>query len=142
VTEAGGASIAFGWFYPWREWANNIPLSILNSVLLPLVFCLFYPRTFFADRRIRYALALLVVGVAIYAFVYETGRRELHGNFGWQATICNFLLHFAVLAAFLRTKFAEGRLRTYDYPLIGLYGLQVILGVAYLVRLLVSGEYF
>ena len=79
--------------------------------------------------------------MAVFSFVYETGSRELHGNFGWQATICNYLLHLVVLVAFLRLKFADPELGWRDYLLIGVFMLEVMLGIAYVAKVMLTGAY-
>jgi len=141
IAEAGGATLALGWFHPWKLWASNIPLVIVNATLLPLLFLAGYPRLVRSDIRVGYALALLAMAVLIYAFVHETGDRELHGNFGWQTTICNYLLHLSVTVAFLKIKLRERRLRKYDYLLIALFCLQTVFGMAYVARLVIQGLY-
>jgi hypothetical protein len=138
---AGSGSISLGWFRPWSTYAENIPLVIANAVVLPLLFFAGYPRILRTDVRLSYALALLALAVLIYAVVYEQGDREFHGNFGWQTTICNYLLHLSVAIAFLRIKLREFRLNPYDYLLLAVFGIQTLLGVAYIVRFVLTGQF-
>jgi len=141
LADAGGASISLGWFYPWSYYAENIPLVLLNSLLLPLSFLAFYPHIFVRNPRVLYAAALTVVGVAIYAFVYETGPRALHGNFGWQANASNALLHLTIIASFLEIKRSNSSFNWRDWILVSLFVMEVAFGVAYLTKFLVSGNY-
>jgi hypothetical protein len=141
VTEAGGASIGLGWFYPWREWTDNIALSIVNSLLLPLLYLVAYPRSAALDRGVRYGWALMLLALGIYAFVYESGTRALHGNFGWQASACNYVLHVAVVAAFLRDKRASRSFGRFDWVLVALFLVEVLSGLAYVGKLVWTGKY-
>lgn len=136
-----GTTVAIGWLYVWRSISTNIPLSIFNSLLLPLLFMLGYPKTFFSDNRIRYAFALLLAGMIIFAVFYETGNRAFHGNFGWQNIISNYLLHFTIMIVFIELITNKRYISKYDYLLIGVFIFEVIIGIAYVIKYIATGEY-
>ena len=132
--------IAIGWFHVWSRYVHGtpavaIPLVIANSILLPIALALSYPKAFFGDRSIRFSLLLLGVAIAIYAVVYETGLRMMHGNFGWQPSMCNYLLHVCSLGVFVRVKMEQTRWTFRDRALLALFVAEVAVGLFYLFRL-------
>ncbi len=135
-------SLALGWLDVWRMHSNNIPLSILNSLLLPVLFFTCYPRQFLADLKIRYSLAMLAAGLLLFAVVQETGPWGMSGNLSWQNIVCNYLLHCAVMAVFLRIKRAEPRFGPRDFILFGVFLTQAMLGVLYIVKIFLTRDYF
>lgn len=141
LMEAEDVSLAFGFLHPWRDYSASIPLSIVNSLLLPLLVFAAYPRLLLRDTRVRYAAAMLFVGLLIFSFVHETGDRAFHGNLIWQNITANYLLHLAVLAAFAQEKLRTRTYSRYDRLLIGLFVLEALVGVAYVVKIIVSGDY-
>lgn len=138
---ARGAGLALSWFRVWAHFSHNIPLTIVNSLLLPLAFIAVYPKQFWQDLANRYSLALLLVGMAIYAFVQEIGSREFHGNLGWQLPVCNYLLHLTVLSTFFRLKRQDCAWSRRDGLLVFLFGLNWVCGLAYLARITLTGAW-
>jgi len=135
LTLGSDASVKVGWLHVWSDFSPNIILSIVNSLLIPIVFLIGYPSTIKSDRRIQYALCLLVTGLLIFAIFYETGGREFHGNFFWQAIIANFMLHLVVLTAFLKLKIKNPQFSKYDYFLVTIFILEFIVGILYMLKL-------
>jgi len=138
---ADGVALEFGWFEPWRRYSGNIVLSVVNSLMLPLLAFLLYPRLFREETGVRYALGLLVVGLLIYAFVHETGDRALHGNLSWQNITSNYLLHLALMAAWARLRLRGLTLPSRDRVLLTAFAIEVLVGLAYIVRVLRTGNY-
>jgi len=135
LTLGNDASVKIGWLHVWNEFSPNILLSIVNSLLIPIAFLIGYPHVIKNDRRIQYALCLLVTGLLIFSIFYETGGREFHGNFFWQTIIANFMLHFVVLAAFLKLKLIEPQFSKYDYFLVIVFILESFVGILYVLKL-------
>jgi len=136
------SGVALGWFFPWKEFSRNIPLSLINSFLLPLLFLSCYPRRFLADLRVRFAGLLALVGLPIFAFVHETGARAAHGNLGWQNFIANYLLHLSLLVAFLEMKGRDPAYSWRDRFLVGAFAVEALVGALYLGRFVATGDYF
>jgi hypothetical protein len=134
------AGIAVGWLHVWRHYSRNIPLSILTSVLLPLLVVLRYPKTSLSDRRNLYALALLATGIMVSCLLYETGAREFNANFFWQNIVANYLLHLAVMVSYCRQKLTTCFTK-YDYVIVSVFILEVLSGMAYVVRIPLTGHY-
>lgn len=138
---SGDVHLALGFMQPWSSWSANIPLSVLDSLLLPLAAYITYPQWYREDTAVRYASWLLGIGLLIFVFVHETGDRALHGNLSWQNITANYLLHLALLTAFAREKLRRPALLRRDLVLVGLFVLEALAGVAYIVRLVVTGSY-
>ncbi|MCP3978118.1 MAG: hypothetical protein GY716_02140 [bacterium] len=141
IAESADAGLALGWFQPWRSYTPSVPLSAANSLLLPGLFVLGYRREAWSDVRVCLAATMLLVGLLLFSFVQETGARSLHGNLSWQNIISNYLLHAAVVACFVRTKLRDGRWTRFDGFLVAVFGVQVLSGVAYVVRTIVERNY-
>jgi hypothetical protein len=142
ATGAWEPGLGFGWLDVWRQHSGNIPLSILNSLLLPLLFFFGYPKQFFKDLKTVYALAMLTAGLLLFSVVQETGAWTISGNLGWQNFVCNYFLHCAVAAAFIKIKRPNGRFGTYDRVLMAVFIAQVALGIAYIVKIFLTEDYF
>jgi len=143
-TGAGGwqPRLALGWLDVWRLHSSNVPLSVLDSLLLPLLFFGGYPRLFLGDLKIRYASAMLLFGLLLFAVVQETGDWAISGNLSWQNIISNYLLHCAIVAAFVRVKLVERRWRPYDYLLVVAFSAGAALGVLYVVKIFLTRDYY
>lgn len=138
---AGDVRLAFGFMQPWGAYSANIPLSILNSLLLPLLVYVVHPRFYRDETAVRFASGLLAVGLVIFTFVHETGDRALHGNLSWQNITANYLLHLALLVAYARHKLRVPGIERSDYVIVGVFVFEALVGVAYIVRLVVTGNY-
>jgi len=141
ISDDTEATLALGWFFPWKVWSSNIPLSLLNSLLLPLLFLLAYPRRCLGDLRIRFAVTMLIVGLPIFAFVHETGVRALHGNLSWQNIIVNYLLHLSMLVAFLALKRETPAYSWRDRVLVAAFVAEALVGAVYVGRFVAGGSY-
>lgn len=141
LMESQGVGLEFGWFEPWRQYSGNIPLSVVNSLLLPLLALALYPGLFRESIGVRYSLGLLVVGLLIFSFVHETGDRALHGNLSWQNITSNYLLHLALLAAWAGLRFRGATRPFRDRLLIAAFAVEVLVGLAYIVTVLRTGNY-
>ncbi len=144
--DVDGGGIAFGFFHVWAYYAGDapwlvIPLATANSLLLPLIFLFVYADACMKDRAIGFATLLLAVGFFIFAFIYETGEREYHGNMGWQVNACNYLLHVTVLGAFMRIKSLDDRWYVRDWLLAGVFAAQMLAGIIYLGRFAWTGSF-
>jgi hypothetical protein len=84
-------------FHVWSHYSSNIPLSFLASFLFPLVALAIYGRRILEYDLVRYAFALLVVSLAIFILLTETGSREFDGNFGWQVIISSYIAFLVTL---------------------------------------------
>lgn len=128
-------------FHVWSHYSSNVPLSLLASIAFPVVAVVVYRRRLLADALVRYGLALAAAGLIIFVALSETGVREFHGNFAWQAIVCNYLLFLVVLvrvgALWTEPPVSRGRI------LVAVTFLaHVAAGVAFLAYYLSKGTYF
>lgn len=82
---ANSGGIAFSFFDVWIHFSKCIPLSIVLVALFPIVEILIYRKCDSDLNKLGVILGIVtvVVGIAEYAFIMETGDRQYHGNFSW-----------------------------------------------------------
>lgn len=97
AASGGESGVIVAPFLVWSHFSACIPLSLVASSLFPLVYLFFYWRDLVDKLVVQYAAVGYLVGIAIFAILAETGPRQFHGNFGWQAIIASYVL-FMVLA--------------------------------------------
>lgn len=80
---SGGLTLSF--FKVWRAFSDCIPLSILLVTLFPLAEIAVYrkSKTDLNKLGILFSIVTLIIGIAEYGFIMETGYRQYHGNFSW-----------------------------------------------------------
>jgi len=128
-------------FHVWSHFSPNIPLSILVSIVFPLVAFAIYRRELWSYDLFRYAAALMGVSLVIFALLKETGVREFQGNFAWQAMVCNYIL-FLVILVRLWSVGAFERLTKRSGVVVGAFGAHVVAGAVFLTYYLANGRYF
>ena len=128
-------------FRVWSHFSPNIPLSILVSLVFPLVAFAIYRRELMAYDLFRYAAALMGVSLVIFALLKETGVREFQGNFAWQAMVCNYML-FLVILIRLWALGVFDRLTRRSAAVVTTFGAHVVAGAAFLTYYFANGRYF
>ena len=96
--------IAFGLAKVWRARHANIFVSFFQSLAFPLLVVCATRRMVLRDRTLLLAWLVLVVAMAQYVFLYETGERTYHGNFGWGLCYALFYLFIISCVAFLQER--------------------------------------
>lgn len=132
-------------FEIWSEFIPPwyIPISIIISLALPLLYFIFYKKTI---RNLNvlgcYALSLALMGILISAFVLEDGPRRLHGNFFWQNVVCAYILMLVismdVLKKGISTGFKGWRIRVLSFVFLA----QFISGFFYIFHILSTNSYY
>jgi hypothetical protein len=142
-SDKGASSVVFLPFYRNPEFAefNLMPVSMVFSILFPLLYCLLNIPKVIKSQVFWYTLLSFVVSVLIYLFVSESGPRASHGNFYWQIVICTWFCFFVSLLALLKDLKLEGKTAK-NRLLLATYSIHVVLGVIYFVRMLVTGYYY
>lgn len=127
---------------PFRAWSlmttpDTFFMNFVASFAAPLLFMALALRP---ERPLwfAYALTLNVVAVAIFVLLSETGPRDWHGNFLWQAIVCSFILH-AVIAADIHQKWVTRTARWRVAFIAFVYAMMTVSGVFYLARLILFG---
>ena len=136
----GASSVTIEPFGVWSHYSPSIPLSLLASTLFPLVSLVAYRRAL-REPAIRLALVLYLTGIAMMALLAESGPRRTHGNFFWQTYLCSHVL-FLATAIPLARELCAGKTGLREWIALAALALQVVAGIAYLVRMLATGEIF
>lgn len=126
------------------SWLLNRLKYAFVSLLFPFLFSVFHYRQVAKDRTFWFVWLQVFVAVLIYWLCYETGERATHGNFYWQIVVCVWMLFFYTLRSLLisikkSTSILHKRM---DYVLLSFYGLHVLLGILYLLRIYISQTYY
>ena len=118
-------------FHVWSLFTDDIPLSFVVSYAFPILAVLVGDERVRRSLAVRYAAGLAAVGLLWFILLTETGFREPHGNFLWQAIITNYLLYAAVLSAVIAWLRAT-RFGWRQYTVLALFAVQVGTGLHYL----------
>jgi hypothetical protein len=118
-----------------------IPISFVLSFTLPIFTAVAY-KAILAYKPFLYASFLMITGILISAFVYETGPRMYHGNFLWQNVICAYLVFLSVVAFMANKIIDKGSWTTIDKIFIGLFGLHTFSGIVYLIIIISRLSYY
>lgn len=135
VYVGSSSSVAIRPFYVWRYWSDNILLGLISSIVFPVLILVFYGRQAIGNLLLGYAWIHLIVAVIIYILLSETGGRELHGNFGWQTIICNFVLFFCSWIVYLKILLTKKSIELKDKLIVGSFLVHVLTGLIYIVKL-------
>jgi len=118
-----------------------MPYAFIFSLLFPLLYAAFNFNTVRKSQLFWFSSLSFIVSVFIYLFIAETGPRATHGNFYWQIVICTWICFFVSLIALLRDFKQQGK--TFKNSLLlSVYGVQVVIGIIYFVRLCATGNYY
>jgi len=88
-----------------------------------------------------YALALVIVGVLIFASFIERGPRATHGNFAWQMFPCTYVFFFYCLLTHFKIMNAKLRLDRKDLWLYLLFCAHAFTAIIYVPKMIVTRSY-
>lgn len=80
---SGGNGVALGFFKIWRYETMSIPFSIILALAFPMAYFAVQRKNISNKIPFYFSLLCLLFGFLENAFLYETGNRMYHGNFGW-----------------------------------------------------------
>lgn len=118
-----------------------IPISFIFSYLLPLYVSLVY-RDIWRNFAFIYACLLVFFALFVASIFVETGVRQFHGNFFWQVYICGYILQIVTILFLLKKTKQEVKLSMKMLGAWGVFLLQIISGVIYIVKFLITGSYY
>lgn len=124
-------------FAVWRIYSPNIPVSLLLSVAFPLGTALLYFKEIKKDPTVLLAWGILVVAIAQYALLAETGERFTDANWIWASNIAMYLV-FLVSTA---TLIGQPKSKRF-YFLSALLALHIAAGVYYYGRVALGLGYY
>ena len=105
---------------PWY-----FPMALLSSFAFPIWHIA--KKKEFCIATINFVIALIIAGA-----LKETGPREFHGNFLWQASIASFILFFEGGKQLIKTKSKIGSM---------LLAAHCISGLLYPIWMTLTGTY-
>ena len=124
-------------FAVWRVYSPNIPASLLLSIAFPLGVALLYFKESKRDVSILLAWGVLVVAIAQYALLAETGERFADANWIWASNIAMYLVFLVSTVVLL----AQPRSKRF-YFLSALLALHIAAGVYYYARVALGLGYY
>lgn len=146
VFDGTGTGIGFAPFKVLSERSSNPKITVVLSVLFPLLVLFMHFRDFFKDRIYFGSLIMWGIGFAWVFFLTETGERSFDGNFMWGYSISLFFL-FIVSTVMLLKDYYSGRFSKKIFyiclsVLIPVFVWHVISGIWFLILLLQGNTYF
>jgi hypothetical protein len=117
----------------WSFYTDHEVLSFLAGFAFPIVALILGGAAIRSSWAVRYAGGLAIVGLLWFVLFTETGYREFHGNFMWQAIVTNYLLFAAVLTAVVAWV-RETRLGRRQLLVLAVFGLHVLGGLLFFVH--------
>jgi len=119
----------------------NIPFALVFSLFFPLLYVVLNITKVYNNKLFLYTLLTFVFSILIFFLISETGRRASHGNYYWQIVITAWLCFFVALLSLLKDFRNQGS-TIKNKVLLSVFGIHVLMGVIYFVRILVTGSYY
>jgi hypothetical protein len=119
----------------------NIPFALIFSLFFPLLYVALNITKVYNNKLFLYTLLSFVFSILIFFLISETGRRASHGNYYWQIVITTWLCFFVALLSLLKDFKNQGS-TIKNKVLLSVFGIHVLMGVIYFVRILVLGSYY
>lgn len=131
------SGIAFGFAVYAKIWSEYPVVSLLQALAFPLFVLLFNLKELKTDKKFSMSWLMLLVGLLEYMFLYESGSRKWHGNFGWGIMIVVFFV-FVTCAC----KLIQNLIRDIDKKKFKSHMLYYILAVFLLMVHFIDGGLF
>lgn len=144
--EGGGVSVVLSPFYYQKLIFHNSWTLAIGGLLISMFTVYVFPAVFLLTKGIkmnlllRYSMLNAAFGIVVYLLFAEVGRSKWDGNFLWQVIICNYIFLLVTFASMLNS------LNRNDIPLlrkkiwIVCYSFYVVFGIAFLIKIFVSGD--
>lgn len=144
--EGGGVSVVLSPFYYQKLIFHNSWILAIGGLFVSMFTVYLFPALFLITKGIKinlllkYSMLTAAFGIIVYIFFAEVGRSKWDGNFLWQVIVCNYIFLLVSFASMLNS------LNRVDIPVfrkkiwIGCYTLYLIYGIAFLIKIFVSGD--
>jgi hypothetical protein len=119
----------------------NIPFAMVFSLLFPILYTALNINKLYNNKFFIYTVFTYIFSVLIFFCISETGRRASHGNYYWQIVITTWICFFVALLSLLKDFKMEGK-TTKNIVLISIFGIHVLIGIIYFIRILITGNYY
>jgi hypothetical protein len=139
-TTVGHDGIAVHPLIVWHYYSRAIPLSILASLVFPLVALALGGAGVRTSLAVRYAGLLVLVSLVEFALLSERERYTRAGNFGWQAIVAMSVLFVALVSA-LVPWYERRPVGLRQLAVASAFLVQVAAGVLFLQHWFATGSY-
>lgn len=134
-TSNSGVVIAL--FEVWHHYSNNILVSIIVGNLFVITFAVTVYR--YISLESYFAILLLLISITLFAIFAESGKKFLHGNFGWSYTIAQQIVFLSLIIDFYK-QYGSINMISKNLLLIAL-SLQIVDGLYYFIKIFSGGRY-
>jgi len=135
VNTFGTTEVIFDYLGVWSRTSQNIGLSIALGLAFPLLFTIIRSEILY-EKLFQIAWIQVLLGVLFYAFLAQSGKQYLHGNFSWSYMIAMNFIYIFTIVRFIKDFFSIGKIGR--ILLSFLLFLQVSIGVYYFNKILMG----
>ncbi len=136
----GVSEISIGIFKVWSLYVRHPLAALVLSLAFPIVVLIFNFKDLAKDKVYRFSWIFAVFNVLIFAFLYESGPRMAHGNFGWGAHFAVGVLFILSIAKFIQKIKKINIEKTVFGSLV--LGMHLIAGLNYFLQFCFSKFWF
>jgi hypothetical protein len=136
------SGITISWLHEWKKISDNIPRDFLLSIAFPLTCLILYFRALISEKITKYAIISYFFSIIIWLFIQETGCRDGHANFIWQANIAGNILYLTISMLYWRILNEKKYLLNWkDIIIINVFIWQILSGILYTYKLLYINDF-
>ncbi len=136
----GVSEISIGIFKVWSLYVRHPLAALVLSCAFPIVVLIFNFKDLAKDKIYRFSWIFAMFNVLIFAFLYESGPRMAHGNFGWGAHFAVGVLFILSIAKFIQRIKKINIEKTVFGSLV--LGMHLIAGLNYFLKFCFSKFWF
>ena len=138
----GPSKVVIQPFWAWSKYSNCIPFSLIISLFYIIIYLSFYWKESIRSITFKYTGLIYVACLMIFILFAEIGPRQMHGNFSWQNISGAYFLFLACISQHLQIINKQQKLTKKDYILFCCFGLHVLTGILYMIRLILKDTYY
>ncbi|MFC2085343.1 hypothetical protein ACFLS9_09815 [Bacteroidota bacterium] len=135
------SGVTISLFTVWSHRTPYIHLSLLASLIFPLVYIMVYPREIRKNLLLQYSTLGYLIAIIIKSVFSETGSRQFHGNFGWQCVIASYILFLVISSLTINNLLKTGLKYWRNIILLIAFCVHAISGIIYIIKMFVSGTF-
>ncbi|MEQ9188100.1 MAG: hypothetical protein RLP15_10225, partial [Cryomorphaceae bacterium] len=130
------ASIKLSPFESWEVWSDNLLISLIVSILGPLVFLLMYPKRNWQIKELKLAWMVFVASMIVFVLFsdYKGGAVSKGNNFLWGPAMALNVLFYAIIKEIYSIWKVEGWSNRKLRWVILIFSLHVLSGALYLLK--------
>lgn len=136
-SELSGIGIGFFDLYKIKINIGFLPITLISSYFFPIAYSILNRKKLINNIVYIYTILLTSLALLIYAVLFETGPRFLHGNFYWQIVPCSWLLYFITII-YLSKDIKQSGFTLKNKILTAIYTIHVLFGILYLARIIIK----